>query len=107
MLEIEKVPELLQLVAPISAILGPSWKFFVDEKEWEEAYHVSWRPASSTDQYPVAVDFYTSAAEGPCVVQMFDITEERDDLSAEIKAKIHAVVAYCVANEIPYGFEQA
>jgi hypothetical protein len=105
MLEIEKVPELLQLVAPISAILGPSWKFDVDTDDWENALHVSWHPDSSPSDHPVAVDFYTSSMQGPCVVQVFGISHPK--LSAEIQEKITAVLEYCNRNKIPYGFEQS
>jgi hypothetical protein len=104
MLEIEKVPELLELVAPISAILGPSWKF--DTDKWEEAEHVSWYPESAPHDHPVAVDFHTMAGEGPCVVQLLDIRGQADDISPEIREKVNAVIAYCKSNQIPYGFEQ-
>jgi hypothetical protein len=105
-LESEKVPELLQRVAMVSAILGPSWKFWLDIHEWEDAAHVSWYPESSPRDFPIAVDFHTMAGEGPCVVQTWDLRADRD-ISPEIKEKIHAVLDYCSLNMIPYGYEQS
>jgi hypothetical protein len=103
MLEIEKVPELLQLVAPISAILGPSWRFCVDTKDWEDAAHVSWQYPNS-DQYPIAVDFYEAAMQGACTVQMFDL--DTSEVTPQMREKIDAVIVYCKSNNIPYGFQQ-
>jgi hypothetical protein len=107
MIEIEKVPELLKLVAPISAILGPTWKFNIGDggKLDEDTLHVSWHPDSSPEDYPVAVDFYTAARQGPCVVQVFDLRMP-PEVSTEIRDKIAAVLVYCRGNNIPYGFEQ-
>ena len=108
MIASEKVPQLLQLVASISVILGPSWLFWVDEKEWEYARHVSWHPDSSPHQFPVAVDFYSEmGGEGPCKVQVFDLSEPDDDVSDEIREKVNTVIEWCRANNVLHGFEQA
>jgi hypothetical protein len=107
-LEIEKIPELLNLVASISAILGSTWKFNIGDSGelGEDLLDVSWHPDSSPDDYPVAVDFYTTAMQGPCVVQVWDLREPPEP-STEIRDKIAAVLAYCRSNNILYRFEQA
>jgi hypothetical protein len=107
MIEIEKVPELLKLVASISSILGPTWRFNIGDSGelGEDTLHVSWHPDVSPEDYPVAVDFYTTAMQGPCVVQVWDL-RELPEPSTEIRDRIAAVLAYCRSNNIPYGFAQ-
>jgi hypothetical protein len=102
MIDSEKVPQLVELTAAISAILGPQWRLLIEN--WEEAAHISWHPDSAPGKYPVAVDFYSEASgEGPCKVQVDD--SARAAVNPEITEKVNAVVEWARANNVLLGFE--
>jgi hypothetical protein len=94
MIDNEKVPQLLELTAAISAILGPQWRLLIE----------NWDPDSAPGKYPVAVDFYSEASgEGPCKVQVDD--SARAAVNPEITEKVNAVVEWARANNVLLGFE--
>ena len=98
------MPELLELTAAISAILGPKWKLMIEN--WPEAEHISWHPDFAPDAYPVAVDFYSEpGGRGPCMVQVYPLNGLPEE--GEISVMVNAVAAWCKAKKIPLGFEQA
>jgi hypothetical protein len=110
----QKLPELLRLVASISALLGPVWKLNIDDAEgWDQVRHVSWHPDFASGKYPVAVDFYNSTADDTdttdhCTVQVFDLSIPGDDPDPpEIVSKVNEVIAWCVHHNIPHGTDQA
>jgi hypothetical protein len=50
MIDSEKVPQLLELTAAISAILGRQWRLLIEN--WKEAAHISWAPQFRARQIP-------------------------------------------------------
>jgi hypothetical protein len=113
MLEMEKVPDLLRLVAGVSTVLGPEWTFNpnvdpgADADAWAEYVgNVSWRPAAdNSGHYPIVVDVYSEAAgEGPPKLQMWsEGFRDRMNASVEIRTAIERLTAWAEANQIPYG----
>src|ERR1700751_5154087 len=107
-LESAKVPQVLRLVASISAILGPSWKLSVldnNPAEWADAAQVSWYPNSSPDTYPIAVDFVSEmGGVGPVMVQVVDA--DHYEITPAIREKIDAVIDWCQSNNVLHGFDQ-